>query len=89
MSTNDIAAKAKELQELRFMREELEAWIAAIEDEIKAAMGENEQITAGNFRIAYKPVTTCRVDIATMKRELPEIVSRYMKSTTFRRFTIC
>ena len=39
--------KAKELRELKRLAEELTAEITTIEDEIKACMGEQEKITAG------------------------------------------
>ena len=47
MSIKEIEAKAKELQELKRMREELDAEITTLEDAIKASMGDAEQITAG------------------------------------------
>ena len=40
MSAIEIQSKARELKELKVMKEELEAEIAAIEDILKAAMGE-------------------------------------------------
>ena len=40
MSNPNMEAKIKELQELKHLREELEAEITAIEDEIKQTMGE-------------------------------------------------
>lgn len=88
MKVKEMEKKAQELQELRRMREELDAEIAAIEDEIKADMGDQEQITAGAFRISWKTVTSCRVDTTAMKKAVPEIVAQYMKQTTTRRFVI-
>ena len=60
MSTATIIAKVTELQELKRMQEELTATIESITDEIKAAMGEQEELSAGAFRITWKPVTTSR-----------------------------
>ena len=88
MSTNEIKAKAAELKELKAMQEELAAEITAIEEEIKAAMGDQEQITAGPFKITWRPVTSSRLDSAALKKALPEIAARFMKQTTTRRFSI-
>ena len=42
MSNPNMEAKVRELMELKRMKEELEAEIAAAEDEIKAVMGQEE-----------------------------------------------
>lgn len=43
MSAIEIQSKARELKELKVMKEELEAAITAIEDALKAAMGDREE----------------------------------------------
>ena len=89
MSITELSSKARELMELRRMQEELTAEIESIQDAIKAAMGEQETITAGAFKITYKPVTSSRIDTTALKKALPEIAAQYTKTTTTRRFTIC
>ena len=88
MSTTTIIAKVTELQELKRMQEELTATIEAITDEIKAAMGEQEELSAGAFRITWKPVTTSRIDTTALKKELPDVAARYLKTSTTRRFCV-
>ena len=88
MSTAELSSKAQELMELRRMREELENEITAAEDIIKAAMGDQETITAGAYKISYKPVTSSRIDTTALKKALPEIAAQYTKTSTTRRFTI-
>ena len=88
MSTNEIKTKAAELKELKAMREELDAEIAAIEDAIKAEMGEQEQIVAGPFKIIWKAVTSSRFDSARFKKDHAELAAAYTKTTTTRRFLI-
>lgn len=83
-----MATKAQELQELKRMREELETEITAIEDAIKAAMGNQEAVMAGAYRITWKPVTSSRIDTAALKKELPDIAARFTKTTTARRFCV-
>ena len=88
MSQNELTAKVEELQELKRLREELEAEMTALENEIKEHMGEAEQLTAGAFRITWKPVTSSRIDTAALKKALPEVAARFTKQTATRRFTI-
>ncbi len=88
MSMKEIESKAQELQELKRLREELDAEITAAEDAIKAAMGEQEQMMAGAFKITWKAVTSSRLDSTALKKELPEIAARFMKQTTTRRFVV-
>ena len=89
MSIMEMASKAQELQQLKRMREELDAEITAAEDAIKAAMGDQETVTAGAYKISYKPVISSRIDTTALKKALPEIAAQYMRTTTTRRFTIC
>lgn len=88
MSIKEIESKAQELQELKRMREELDAEIEAAQDEIKAAMGDQEAITAGAYRITWKPVTSSRLDGKALKAALPEIAARFTITSTARRFCI-
>ena len=88
MSINEIEAKAHELQELKRLREELDAEIEAATDEIKAAMGDAESVTAGAYKITWKPVTSSRIDTKTLKAALPEIATRFTVTSTTRRFCV-
>ena len=80
--------KIRELQELKRMREELEAEITAIEDAIKADMGEREELTAGAYKVTWKPVASRRIDTAAMKKALPDVCERFMQETIVRRFCV-
>lgn len=88
MSIIEMESKAREVRELKRMREELEAEIAGLEDAIRAAMGNEEQVMAGAFRITWKAVTSNRLDSSALKKELPDVAARYMKQTTVRRFVV-
>ena len=80
--------KVKELMELKRMREELDVEIASIEDELKKAMGDEETMIAGAFKVSWKSVTTSRLDSSALKKALPEIAAKFMKQTTSKRFCI-
>ena len=88
MSIREIEAKAKELQELKRMREELDAEIATLEDAIKASMGDQEQVIAGAFRITWKSITSSRFDSSAFKKANPDLAAQFIKTSTVKRFSI-
>lgn len=88
MSNPNLEPKIKDLTELRRMREELDTEIASIENEIKQAMGNEETLIAGPFKVDWKTVISSRIDTAALKKSLPEIAERFMKQTTTRRFCV-
>lgn len=83
-----MESKIKELMELKRMQEELTAEITALEDGIKAAMGDQEQLIAGAYKVTWKPITSSRIDTAAFKKALPEIAERFTKTTTVKRFCV-
>ena len=88
MSTNEIQTKARELKELKLMQEELAAEISAIEDALKAAMGEQEELVCGEYKLTYQTVTSSRFDSTRFKKEHAELAEAYTKTTTTRRFSV-
>ena len=88
MSNPNLEPKIKELMELKRMREELDVEISSIEDELKKAMGDEETMIAGAFKVSWKSVTTSRLDSSALKKALPEIAAKFMKQTTSKRFCI-
>lgn len=88
MSNPNLEPKVKELLDLKRMREELDAEITAAEEEIKQAMGTEETLLAGAFKVTWKAVTSSRLDSTALKKALPEIAAHFMKQTTTRRFSI-
>ena len=88
MSNPTLEPKVKELMELKRMREELDAEIERLEDQIKQVMGNEETLIAGAFKIDWKTVVSSRIDTTALKKALPEIAERFMKQTTTRRFCI-
>ena len=88
MSIMEMETKARELKELERMQEELTAEMEAIKDALKAAMGDQESVTAGAYKITWKPVTSSRLDTKALKAALPDIAARFTTSSTARRFTI-
>ena len=88
MSNPNLESTVKELMELRRMKEELDAEITQLEDQIKQTMGNEETLIAGAFKVTWKAVTSSRLDSTALKKALPEIAARFMKQSTTRRFQI-
>lgn len=90
MSQNQIIATVTELQELKRMQEELQAEIDSLTDAIKAHMTETQvdTLTAGAWKVSYKAVTSNRLDSSALKKAMPELAERFMKTTTTHRFIV-
>lgn len=90
MSQNQIIATVTELQELKRMQEELQAEIDSLTDTIKAHMTETQvdTLTAGAWKVSYKAVTSNRLDSSALKKAMPELAERFMKTTTTHRFIV-
>lgn len=90
MSINELDMKVKELRELRRMAEELQAEIDAAQDAIKAHMDSQgvDTLAGTDWKVTWKPVTSSRMDTTALKKALPEIAERFMKSVTSRRFCV-
>lgn len=88
MSISEMEAKARELRQLQALIEEAQTEAEALQDAIKAAMGDSESIQAGEYRITWKAVTSNRIDTTALKKAMPELAQQFTKTTTARRFCI-
>ena len=88
MSINEIESKVRELRQLQALIEEAEQEAEAIKNQIKAHMGNSEALRAGEYKITWKAVTASRLDSKALKAALPDVVERFTRTTTSRRFCI-
>lgn len=90
MSSVEIGRKVQELRELQRMAEELAAEMEAIRDSIKAHMDAQAvyELAGTDYKVTWKEVTTARLDGKALKAAMPEIVQRFTKTTTARRFVV-
>lgn len=88
MSINEIESKVRELRQLQALVEEAQAEAENIKDAIKAHMGDSEELRAGEYKVTWKAVTASRLDSKALKAALPEVVERFTKTTTTRRFCV-
>jgi len=88
MSTNEITGKVRELRELQSLIEEAQAEAESIKDVIKANMGDQEELRAGEYKVTWKPVAASRFDTAAFKATHAELYRQYTIETTTRRFCV-
>lgn len=80
MSMKEMESKVRELRQLQSLIDEATAEAEALKDAIKAAMGDAEEVHAGEYKITWKSVTTSRLDTAALKKSLPDIAERFTKT---------
>ena len=88
MSTNELETKVRELRQLQALIEEATAEAETIKDDIKAHMGDAQELRAGEYKVTWKPVTSSRLDSKALKAVAPELVERFTKTITSRRFCV-
>lgn len=88
MSTNELESKIRELRQLQALIEEATAEAETIKDAIKASMGDSEELRAGEYKVTWKAVTSSRLDSKALKAAAPELVERFTKTVTSRRFCV-
>ncbi len=88
MSINELEAKVRELKELQTLIEEAQEEAESIKDQLKAHMGEREELRAGGYKITWKPVTSSRLDATALRKALPEVAERFTRTSTTRRFCV-
>lgn len=88
MSAHDMEQKIRELRQIQSLIEEAEAEAETIKDAIKAQMGQDEVLKAGEYTVTWKPVKSARLDAKALKTALPDIAARFMVETTTRRFCV-
>ena len=84
-----ITVALNDLIDLKRMIEELQADEAALTDEIKAYMGEEETMLCGNYKVTYKEVASKRVDTNALRKLLgDEALEPFTKIIVTRRFSV-
>ena len=88
MSSYELESRIRELRQLQSLIEEAQAEAEAIKDTIKAHMGDAQELRAGEYKVTWKPVTSSRLDSKALKAAAPELVERFTKTVTSRRFYV-
>jgi predicted phage-related endonuclease len=86
----ELEAKVKALKEYKLLKEDLEAQITSLEDEIKAEMTARkiEELVAGPFKIRWTKFIASRFDTAAFKAAHRDIYNLFVKPQESRRFSV-
>jgi predicted phage-related endonuclease len=86
----NIQEIVKDIRELKRMQDELQAEIEAAENQIKEEMKrlDTYTMTGTDYKVTWNEVISTRIDTKALKAELPDVVQRYTKTTTSRRFLV-
>lgn len=88
MSNHELESKIRELRQLQALIEEAQIEVESIRDEIKARMGESEELRCGEYYITWRPVKSARIDTSALKKALPDVAAAFTRETTTRRFVV-
>ncbi len=80
--------KIKRRLELKELIDTMEKEVNQIDQEVKDELQENEAAVCGDYLISWKSQTRNSVDTTRLKKELPDIAEKYMKSSVSRVFKI-
>lgn len=88
MSNHELESKIRELRQLQQLIEEAQAEAEAIKDDLKAFMGDSEELRAGEYKVTYKAVKSSRIDSVALRKALPDVAELFTRETTVRRFVV-
>lgn len=88
MGMTELITKIRDLRELQALIEEAQGEAEAIRNELKAYMGDAEELRAGEYLVTWKPVTSARIDTRALREALPDVAQAYTRETTTRRFIV-
>lgn len=88
IAQNNLDSLMREIAEYTRMAEEVAATLDSLKDVLKKHMEENglDSIAGSEHKASYKAVTSSRNDTTALKRDMPEIATKYTKTTNTRRF---
>ena len=88
MSTNELTTKLRELKGLQVLIEEAQAEAETLKDEIKGAVGAQEELRAGEYKVTWRAVNSARLDASALKKAMPDIYESFTRQTSTRRFCV-
>lgn len=88
MSTRELAGVLREYQDMKAMQNEVNDTLAALEAQIKAVMGDSEEISAEGIKAKWTRYTTSRFDSKTFKAEHGAMYAQYVKTVPAQRFQV-
>lgn len=86
----DVDKVAKQIREYKIMRDELNKLIEQLQDEAKQQMTVQgvDELTGQESRISWHAVQYSALDAKALRRDFPDLVDKYTRKTTVRRFVL-
>lgn len=85
----NIDSIMQELAEYIRMGEQIAATVDGLKDQLKEIMQAQgvDTLTGTEHKASYKAVTSSRIDTSALKRDRPDIATKYSRVSESRRFT--
>ena len=84
----NIESLCNEYRENKRMIEELTALNEELKNKIVAAMQGKDTLIVGCTKVSNITVNSTRLDSSAIKKELPDVFTKYSKETSYKRFTV-
>ena len=84
----NIELLCNEYRENKRMIEELTALNEELKNQIVAAMQGKDTLIVGCTKVSNITVNSTRLDSSAIKKELPDVFTKYSKETSYKRFTV-
>ena len=90
MDNLQMDEKLTQLRRCRHTMDTLKREKEAIETEVQAELEARgvEEVETAHYKVAWKTVTSVRLDTGALKKERPEIYARYASPASVKRFTV-
>lgn len=90
MTVKEMDKMAAKYRKLRSMKEQIEAEMDMITDQLKAQMSETgtDTLTGKDWKAQWTFVNGTRLDTTALKKALPDLVEQYTRPNHYRRFTL-
>lgn len=85
---NNLQQLCHDYKELQRLAESVSAELDTLKELIRSEMGDNDVVTAGEYKISNKAIETARIDTTALKKALPDVAARFVKTVVSRRFVI-
>lgn len=85
-----LNCRVRRIRKLRYKINDYTAEIAALQEEIKAVMTEQDTdtLTGSDWKVTWKSVTSHSIDSKALREVLPDIAAKFTKTSTYKRFTL-
>ena len=90
MTPNELTNTIRSLKEMKLLEQRITEKIKTLEDQIKLHMADTDMftLTGDDYSISWYEVSSSRLDIAAIKRDLPDIAAQYTHASVTRRFIV-